>query len=201
MPEVIILYRYRRRQEQQYKRLLLNTIIIGLAIIIVSYLLISGKNILEANSGKNTPDDPLGNTLDETYYENANAAPEQSKDSDTRAQIDNDNYNSKANSSQENSTSGQKGTKAPETSANPDKPGGSSKNENSTSSKPERTDGMYTITVYNGKIGVFSGTDEIPVAVLDFPVNTLPSEDLELLENGIELESLMAVKSFLEDYE
>lgn len=59
----------------------------------------------------------------------------------------------------------------------------------------------YTVKTFQGRIGVFAGTDETPIRILDVEVAALPEDDQTTLTNGIPAESRSALRRILEDYE
>lgn len=74
------------------------------------------------------------------------------------------------------------------------------KTNNLTSSHSLGTDN-YTVTVYNGKIGVFKNNEKKPFLTADVNVYLLPQEDIDILKKGLHANNFSQVKSILEDYE
>lgn len=74
----------------------------------------------------------------------------------------------------------------------------SPESDNSTESKQEVQ--TYTVKTFNGRIGVFAGSDETPIEILDVEVAALPQEDQASLTTGIPAESKSALRRILEDY-
>lgn len=58
----------------------------------------------------------------------------------------------------------------------------------------------YTITIYNGKIGVFKQGESEPFVISDISVYLLPQQDIDLLQKGISATGFSQVKAILEDY-
>lgn len=62
-------------------------------------------------------------------------------------------------------------------------------------------DDSYTVTVYNGKIGVFKNNESKPFITADVDVYLLPQDDIDILKKGLHANNFSQVKSILEDYE
>lgn len=175
------MYRYRRPKNQPYKKFALNTIIIALAVVIVS---IAVSSITKQ----------LGDS------EQVDADPYKSADSSSY-------YTPKDESSQGNGAV----AKAPITSSKPSSsptksptPTPAASEKPSPSPEPEQSAApmdTYRVTIYKEKITVFKNDEDEPYMTLDLPISLLPEEDRTLLEEGIELESVSAMRAFLEDYE
>ena len=58
---------------------------------------------------------------------------------------------------------------------------------------------IYTIKIYEGKIGIFTDNGSL-VRVLEVYVKTLPKTDQKLLEKGVSVTSEAALRSIIEDY-
>lgn len=65
---------------------------------------------------------------------------------------------------------------------------------------PSPQEERYTVSVYNGKIGVFRGNEPIPFLTAETEVYLLPQEDILLLRRGIPASSMSQVRAILEDY-
>lgn len=175
------MYRYRRPKNQPYKKFALNTIIVALAVVIVS---IAVSSITKQ----------LGDS------EQVDADPYKSADSSSY-------YTPKGESSQGNGAV----AKAPITTAKPSPsptkspaPTPDASEKPSPSPEPEQSAApvdTYRVTIYEEKITVFKNDEDEPYMTLDLPISLLPEEDRTLLEEGIELESMSAMRAFLEDYE
>lgn len=175
------MYRYRKPKNQPYKKFALNTIIVALAVVIVS---IAVSSITKQ----------LGDS------EQVDADPYQSADSSSY-------YTAKAEASQGSGAV----AKAPITSAAPSPvpsksptPTPSPSDEPSATPEPEQSMlpmDTYRVTIFQEKITVFKNDENEPYMTLDLPVSLLPEEDRTLLEEGIELDSITAMRAFLEDYE
>lgn len=174
------MYRYRRPKNQPYKKFALNTIIVALAVVIVS---IAVSSITKQ----------LGDS------EQANADP-QSADSSSY-------YNSKAESSQGNEAVAKAPITTSKPSSSPTKsptPTSTPSEEPSATPEPEESlppADTYRVTIFQEKITVFKNGGDEPFMTLDLPISLLPEEERNLLEEGIELESTTAMRAFLEDYE
>lgn len=59
----------------------------------------------------------------------------------------------------------------------------------------------YVVKIYQGKIGVFMGEEDIPFHVIDVEVSSLPKADQVLLTNGIYVSDSSQLNGILEDYE
>lgn len=73
--------------------------------------------------------------------------------------------------------------------------------ENESLSSPKEKKDIYTITIYMEKISVFKNNETFPFIVSDASVNLLTSEDLRMLEQGIQTSDYNEVRYFLEDFE
>lgn len=62
-------------------------------------------------------------------------------------------------------------------------------------------DERYTVTVYNGRIGVFREGEATPFLTSSTDLYLLPQEDVDILKRGIRADSFTEVKRILEDYE
>ena len=58
----------------------------------------------------------------------------------------------------------------------------------------------YIISVYDGKIAVFTQSDKLPIEVYDVYVSTLPEKDQKALQKGIKVEGKIKLKYLIEDY-
>lgn len=175
------MYRYRKPKNQPYKKFALNTIIVALAVVIVS---IAVSSITKQLGDAEQADANLYQSADSSSY-----------------------YTPKPESSQGNGAV----AKAPITSSKPtaapsksSTPSPSPSDEPSPTPEPEQSlppSETYRVTIFQEKITVFKDGEDEPYMTLDLPISLLPQEDRALLEEGIELESATAVRAFLEDYE
>ena len=58
----------------------------------------------------------------------------------------------------------------------------------------------YRVSVFNGKVAVFEGNSKVPYKVYDTYVNTLPENDVQLLNDGIKTNSSSELMKIIEEY-
>ena len=59
---------------------------------------------------------------------------------------------------------------------------------------------IYTLKAYNGRLAVFRGTSAVPYMETDVYIANLPPADVELLQDGIAVQSMSELNRLLEDY-
>ena len=62
-------------------------------------------------------------------------------------------------------------------------------------------DGPYRVALYQGKVGVFREGEAQPFLTAEIDAYLLPREDVALLRQGLEAETLTQVRQILEDYQ
>ena len=65
---------------------------------------------------------------------------------------------------------------------------------------PEKTVQKYILKDYNGRIAVFYDGSEIPNEIFEIYTRTLPQEDAEKIEKGIEIDGISDLTDILTDY-
>jgi hypothetical protein len=68
---------------------------------------------------------------------------------------------------------------------------------------PQATDAppyAYIVKAYDGKIGVFEGTSDTPIQIIDMALSLLPPYDQAELEAGIFIRDETALRRLLEDF-
>ena len=63
-----------------------------------------------------------------------------------------------------------------------------------------KSDVVFIVKDYEGRLAVFVKGDEQPSVVLDTPINILPQIDQQKLANGIEVVGSSRLRTLLEDY-
>ena len=58
----------------------------------------------------------------------------------------------------------------------------------------------FLLGIYKGKIALWKKGEQHPVKVFPYSTSMIPKKDRELLEKGIEFESLEELTKFAEDY-
>lgn len=58
----------------------------------------------------------------------------------------------------------------------------------------------YRVSVFNGKLAVFEGNSKVPYKVYDTYVNSLPENDIQLLNDGIKTNSASELIKIIEEY-
>lgn len=66
---------------------------------------------------------------------------------------------------------------------------------------PSSQEGPFTVSIYDGKIGVFQPGETTPFLTADVDVYLLPEEDIALLRKGLTAQTLWEVRAILEDYQ
>lgn len=64
---------------------------------------------------------------------------------------------------------------------------------------PEVAQPECIVREYNGKIGVFRGSGDIPYKVIDYDISLLSEYDREQIENGLIMENDEELRKFIED--
>lgn len=68
------------------------------------------------------------------------------------------------------------------------------------SNKPQQLESVeFVVREYNGKLGVFRGDSSKPFRIIDFEVSLLSEYDRAQLDDGIVIESMDELDTFIED--
>lgn len=60
---------------------------------------------------------------------------------------------------------------------------------------------IWLLRSYEGKVALFTSTDDLPEVIYPIYVNTLPSYDQDLLRDGIYLDDVEQVSQYIADFE
>ncbi len=73
--------------------------------------------------------------------------------------------------------------------------------ENKTGSEVFTTGFMFTVKAYEGKVAVFTYGESVPIEILDCPLSSLPEQQAELLEAGIDITGTDRLQQIIEAFD